>query len=126
MAVINERIKERRNHLKLTLEEVATQVGVSRQTIQRYESGVISTIPSDKIERLASALLTTPAYLMWLEEGIKKATPEEPAFALSAKEKNMIKKYRCLSSPAQTAVDVMIDTQYELIKPKLKSGEEIS
>ena len=64
MAVINERIKERRNHLKLTLEEVATQVGVSRQTIQRYESGVISTIPSDKIERLASALLTTPAYLM--------------------------------------------------------------
>ena len=44
-----DRIKKLRNELGLTLEEVAKKVGTSRQTIQRYESGEISNIPSDKI-----------------------------------------------------------------------------
>lgn len=56
--------KKRRQEVHMTLEEVAKIVGVSRQTIQRYESGIIASIPSDKIEKLAIALRTTPAYLM--------------------------------------------------------------
>jgi len=55
----------------MTLEEVAKVVGVTRATIQKYENGIISNIPSDKIELLALALKTTPAYLMGWEE----ATP---------------------------------------------------
>ena len=46
------------------MDDVAKVVGVSRQTIQRYESGVIGNIPSDKLERLAVALKTTPGALM--------------------------------------------------------------
>lgn len=61
---IKENIKSKRAERQMTLEELAKQVGVSRQTIQRYESGVISNIPSDKIELIADALNTTPAYLM--------------------------------------------------------------
>lgn len=62
---IGKNIKSRRIDLDLTLEEVAKIVGVSRQTIQRYESGVIASIPSDKIEKLAQALNTTPAFVMF-------------------------------------------------------------
>lgn len=62
---IGKNIKSRRIDLGLTLEEVAKIVGVSRQTIQRYESGVIASIPSDKIEKLAQALNTTPAFVMF-------------------------------------------------------------
>lgn len=65
---INERIKNRRIKLNMTLEEVGKIVGITRQTIQRYESGVISNIPSDKIELLAKALQTSPAYLMGWED----------------------------------------------------------
>lgn len=61
---ISQNIKRRRQEVHMTLEEVAKIVGVSRQTIQRYESGIIASIPSDKIEKLAVALRTTPAYLM--------------------------------------------------------------
>lgn len=61
---ISQNIKRRRQEVHMTLEEVAKIVGVSRQTIQRYESGIIASIPSDKIEKLAIALRTTPAYLM--------------------------------------------------------------
>ena len=51
----------------MTLEDLGNKIGVSRQTIQRYESGVITNIPSDKIELLAKYLNTTPSYLMGWE-----------------------------------------------------------
>lgn len=65
---IGQRIKAKRLAAKLTLEEVGKFVGISKQTIQRYESGVISNIPSDKIELISKCLNTTPAYLMGWEE----------------------------------------------------------
>ena len=60
MAILNRNIKKARLQQNMTLDDVAKIVGVSRQTIQRYESGVIGNIPSDKIEKIAMALRTTP------------------------------------------------------------------
>ncbi len=71
---LKDNLKNKRTEKGLTLDEVATKVGVSRQTIQRYESGVISNIPSDNIEKLASALDTTPAELMGWSGGAVKVT----------------------------------------------------
>ncbi len=71
---LKDNLKSKRTEKGLTLDEVATKVGVSRQTIQRYESGVISNIPSDNIEKLASALDTTPAELMGWGGGAVKVT----------------------------------------------------
>lgn len=59
-----DRLKEQRLLNKMTLEELGTKIGVSRQTIQRYESGVIKNIPPDKVELIAKYLHTTPGYLM--------------------------------------------------------------
>lgn len=50
-----------------TLEEVSKHVKVSKATIQRYESGVIENIPSDKIELLSEVLETTPGFIMGWE-----------------------------------------------------------
>ena len=61
---LKENIKMIRTQKNMTLEDLAKKVGVSRQTIQRYESGVIGNIPSDKIELIAKALRTSPADLM--------------------------------------------------------------
>ena len=68
-----ERIRARRRALGLTLEDVAAATGTSRQTIQRYENGVIGNIPDERLEALARALSTTPAYLMGWEK-----TPPHP------------------------------------------------
>lgn len=65
---IKERIRMQRILMNMTLEEVAEKVGVTRATIQKYESGAISNIPQEKIEMLAKALGTTPGYLMGWEE----------------------------------------------------------
>lgn len=67
MANIGARIKARRKELGLTLEEVARAVAVTKQTVQKYEAGIITNIPSEKIELLASVLETTPTYLMGWE-----------------------------------------------------------
>ncbi len=68
-----EKIKNRRTELNLTLENIAKVVGVSKATVQRWESGAISNMRRDKIANLAKALQTTPAYLMgWTN------TPEPP------------------------------------------------
>jgi len=61
-------LKALRKERKLTLEELAKRLGTSKQTIQRYENGIIANVPPEKIERLAEALSVTPAELMgWSE-----------------------------------------------------------
>jgi transcriptional regulator with XRE-family HTH domain len=65
---LRENIKKCRLEKNLTLEDVARYIGVGKQTIQKYESGVISNIPSDKIESMAECFRTTPAALMGWED----------------------------------------------------------
>lgn len=95
-----DRIKYKRNELGKTLEEVGQMVGVTKATIQRYENGNIQNIPSDKIELLASALNTTPAYLMGWEDD-KKSEKIKPISPLSPEEKQILDPYKQLNSEGQ-------------------------
>lgn len=52
----------------MTLEELSKHIGISRQTLSRYENGIIGNIPSDRIEKIAIALNVSPAQLMGWEE----------------------------------------------------------
>ena len=62
--MIANKIKELRKKNKLTLDEVADALNTSKQTIHRYENGIISNIPHEKIERLAEILSVSPSELM--------------------------------------------------------------
>mgnify|MGYP000878506575 CR=1 FL=1 len=74
---INEKIKSRRQELGLTLEEVGNYVGVSKATVQRYESGEIKNLKLMTIEKLSQILKVTPAYLMGWEDAKDVDVPEE-------------------------------------------------
>lgn len=102
---LKDRIKNKRQQLKMTLDDVAKIVGTSRQTIQKYESGIISNIPSDKIEKLAIALKTTPAYLM----GWENKTADIVELILSSKEKEVIFNYRNLNEIGQKEAEKRIE-----------------
>lgn len=65
---IGERIKQRREELGLSVDDVAKKLGKHRATIYRYESNEIDKFPTDILEPLATVLLTTPAQLMGWEE----------------------------------------------------------
>lgn len=66
---IGERIKKRRTSLGISQVSLADKVGISKQSLYKYENGIITNIPSDKISQIAAALDTTPSYLMgWDKE----------------------------------------------------------
>lgn len=61
---VSERIKSRRESLGISQTDLAVAVGIAKQQMYKYEKGIITNIPSDKIEAIAAVLKTTPQYLM--------------------------------------------------------------
>lgn len=64
-----ERIKKLRTQANLSQVVLANKIGVSKQTLYKYENDIVTNVPSDKIEKLAEALGTTPPYIMGWEDG---------------------------------------------------------
>lgn len=66
---IGERIKLLREDKKITQSELAERIGTTKQNIYKYENGIITNIPSDKIEAIAYVLGVSPIYIMgWGEQ----------------------------------------------------------
>lgn len=61
---IGDRIRNLRLMKKLTLEEVGEAIGVTKQTLYKYEHSIVTNIPSDKIEQLARIFEVSPSYIM--------------------------------------------------------------
>lgn len=74
---IGERIKEWRLARGFTLEELGKKANVSKVTIYKYENGVITNIPSDRIQAMSNALNISPAYLMGWTDNPSKTRKEE-------------------------------------------------
>lgn len=72
---IGERIKNRREQLDMSQEELAKRLGYkSRSSINKIEKDA-SGLPQTKIAAIANALHTTPAFIMgWEEEQQKNST----------------------------------------------------
>lgn len=68
MKTIQEKIKERRTQLGLSLEDVAQALGVNKSTVMRYESKSIEKMPINIIPPLAKILQCSPEYLMGWED----------------------------------------------------------
>lgn len=105
---LKENIKNKRLELGLTLDYVSNKIGVKKPTLQRYESGVISNIPSDKIESLAKIFDVSPAYLMgWEDINSKKAVKD----TISIKERKLLNSFNNLN---ETGKDEAIKRVSEL------------
>lgn len=61
---VGKTIKNLRNQKGISQVDLASKIDVSKQTLYKYENEIITNIPSDKIEALATELGTTPAHLM--------------------------------------------------------------
>lgn len=118
---IGSRIKERRNELKITQEELAKQIGVTKGAIANYENEV----SKPKIElmyKLFEALDCDANYLhqddMLAGAYSNKATPKEF--------EDIIKKYRKLDKAGQELVNVVIDKEVERVEKYGLLKENIS
>ncbi len=69
---IGDRIKVSRERLGLSQVNLSIKIGVSKQTLYKYENNIITNIPSDKIELIANTLNIFPSYLMGWDTVIRK------------------------------------------------------
>jgi len=65
---VGERIKQRRKALKISADELAESVGVSRSTIFRYEKGDIEKVGPEVLKKIADKLNVSPGDLMGWED----------------------------------------------------------
>lgn len=59
-----ERIHELRLAAGLTMEDLAKKLNTTKQTIGKYEKGIVTNIPSDKVEQMADIFNCTPDYIL--------------------------------------------------------------
>lgn len=91
MKGIAKRIAKRRLELGMSYKDLADKVGMSKSSLQRYETGYISKIPLDKVQILASALDTDIFYLLGLKNAEMQATQTIPVYSrVPAGNPNMI------------------------------------
>ena len=74
MSLTGDRIRSLRMQRDMTLDDVAKYLGINRQAVYKYEQGIVTNIPLDKIEKMAVLFHTTPDYITgWTDE-----TPPHP------------------------------------------------
>lgn len=66
---IGQRIRAKREASGINQTDFAKTVGISKQTLYKYENDIITNIPSDVIEKIAFYLHCSPSFLMgWTDD----------------------------------------------------------
>lgn len=66
--IMGQRIKEKREAMNLSVEELADKIGVSRQTVYKWEKGLVKNIDRDFIGKMAHLFHCEPDWLMHMED----------------------------------------------------------
>lgn len=103
MGDIGSRIKKYREENGFTQEDLARAIGTSKQAIFKYEKGVVTNIPLDKVEMISAVLNVSPAELVgWVTE--------TPKSSLSENEERLLEAYRQADPLYRTVALEMLET----------------
>lgn len=69
--IMGQRIHDKREEIHMSVEELADKLGVTRQSVYRWENGSVKNIDRDYITRMAAMFHVTPEWLMHLEDSPK-------------------------------------------------------
>lgn len=69
---LGEMIRELRENSGMTQEHLASKLNTTKQTIYKYEQGIVTNIPSDKLEAIALIFDVSPASLMGWDDDVQK------------------------------------------------------
>lgn len=123
---IGARIKELRQNEKIFQVDLANKIGVSKQTLYKYENDIITNIPSDKIELIANELNTTPAYLMGWENDNKSSHTKATSIGDTSRPRKKGVVINVLGRVAAgvpiEAIEEVIDTE-EITEEMAKTGK---
>lgn len=99
------RLRALREESKMSQQEVADFLGITRTAYNKYESGVIK--PVRKLNELAALFGVSADYILGINEN-----PDEQN-SVNPHDHNQFKKYLSLSTDGKDIVDIMLDAIYE-------------
>lgn len=110
---IIERIRKQRDKMGFSYQDLSEKTGLSKSTLQRYETGAIKNMPIGKLEIIAKALEVSPIYLMGWEKQIKE---------LNDNEKQILELYNNLDSDGKKVALEMLEFQsYKILHNNINS-----
>lgn len=118
---LSNRLKERREQLKLTQSEVASLLGITPGAVGNYENGV-STPKADILFKVFDALKCDANYLF--QDEMNERSQEDSATPLEME--NIIKKYRALDEHGKEMVDFTLTKEWERSTAEAKINTIIS
>ena len=83
--------------------DAASKVGVTKQTLYKYEKGIVTNIPSDVIERLAKLYGSSPQEIMGWEDRLIDATVK------NLQDQKFLERYHNASPETRNSVDLLIE-----------------
>lgn len=109
---VGERIKIARKEAGLTQDEVAKRIGTTRQAIYKYENGIVTNIPLDKLELIANGLGCSSAWLMgWTEKQNGQSIDDNK---LSDADKKILELFHKVPLDKREAVIQMIEVALKM------------
>ena len=92
---IGDRIKKiRTEKIHMSQVDLAKAIGVSKQTLYKYENNIVTNIPSDKIEAIAHLAKVAPGYIMGWEE------PQAKTVTLADQQEETLHDNYCALTPS--------------------------
>lgn len=77
MSLSGDRIRECRILNHLTQDDVARYLGIGKQAVYKYESGAVTNIPLENLEKMATLFNSTPEYLAgWTDDTVEEKVNE--------------------------------------------------
>lgn len=98
---IGNRIKYARNLRDATLDDIAKKVGVTKSTIQRYETGKITTIKIPVVESIAIALNVNPSWIVGKSDDMELPLQKPPKILQYYEQLNDIGKHEATKRVAE-------------------------
>lgn len=112
---IGEKIKIARIKKGLSQDDIAKAINSTRQAVYKYENGIVTNIPMDKLQSIAFVLEVSPAYLMGWENDDAANLPNN-VHPITTKRFPMLGKIACgeplfANEDHETYIDASSDIQ---------------
>ena len=120
-----ERIRKTREDQGITQVELAERIGESKQTLYKYEAGIITNVPAEKIELIAHILDVSPAWLMgWQENKYTITNVKSDSIQLTDEEMLLVSGYRAASAERKAIILDLANKAAELKKAESSTSEK--
>lgn len=120
-----ERIRKTREDQGISQVELAERIGESKQTLYKYEAGIITNVPAEKIELIAHILDVSPAWLMgWQDNKYPITNVKFDSIQLTDDEMLLVNGYRAASAERKAIILDLASKAAELKKAESSTSEK--